>query len=855
MVTAAERKQARQRQMSEEITKWREGEISKEEASRRVKTIYRGGGRGRAADSERFTAAKIAEAKAKADASRIAETKRIAAEIKRIAEAKRQAEIRATQTQQALREKTLESQRQLEPTRETFEEEQQRRIYTKEVDRTGQIYDSRTGMYVKAPYGVGAGGTAIMTPPTEKERIKIKTVQEKGDLYGKAIVKIPSQYLGTVFDKQISEKTYKKFEGKGFVERGITLLNPKTQWEIYKESEEKKKAIRESNKIMNQIEKLNKRYNEGKMSYESYSAKYEYLSTQPEVSKAQVPTMSFKQAVGKSSLTETQKGYIGVGIAATQILPYFSPAGRVLLGSGQVVEGVETLKYAETKEEKTMGKIQIGVGGIIAVSGLKGISLPKTKPTFLGTKLTGTTSQMNWLMGAKQAGIITFGSSLGTLEGVSTYKETGSMGMAIGAGVGTTAILTSPVWIKPIVSQFKKDVKGVKEWAIEEKKYGLLKRKPSTGGISKRGSTQLMARQESKYIYDYKTGKYILKSKVGQPTPLQIETKFKSLSSKEQTKVITRALEKTVFLDTKSKGKFILQWTRFMKKSGLSNQQIQTVLLKSGLIQKLPVQKTSTILITKTKVAVSQGMFQPSKVGETKWAVSQGVFQDSLQSQRQIQKLGQDIKQEQTQKQIQWLGQETKQKTKQRQIQLLGLATKQAQITEQQPKQEQLLSMKIPSEQIPKQIQRPKLETINIFEEGTKPKPPEEPLPVIPSLSLTKRMLKRVKEEPSIFEAFAFKFGKEKSLGKGTKLLTTSKLSKYLKKELSASGFITKGGKKILAIETGLLKKPSFRKSKVSEFLVVERKTRRLRKGGTGKTIQFFRKKSKGKKSKNLFGF
>jgi len=66
----------------------------------------------------------------------------------------------------------------------------------------------------------------------------------------------------------------------------------------------------------------------------------------------------------------------------------------------------------------------------------------------------------------------------------------------------------------------------------------------------------------------------------------------------------------------------------------------------------------------------------------------------------------------------------------------------------------------------------------------------------------------------------------------------------------------TKKGK-VKAIETGLLKKPSFRKSRISPFLVVERKEKRLKKGTLEvPEIMFFKKKGKGKKSKkrNLFG-
>ena len=103
-----------------------------------------------------------------------------------------------------------------------------------------------------------------------------------------------------------------------------------------------------------------------------------------------------------------------------------------------------------------------------------------------------------------------------------------------------------------------------------------------------------------------------------------------------------------------------------------------------------------------------------------------------------------------------------------------------------------------------------------------------------------------------MFEAFILKGGKEVSIGKGGKETLVKKLSKKLKGELSASGFLTKGGKKIKATETGLLKDVEFRIGKRKEYLIVEKKAKRLRKAGTGKLVQAFRK-TKGKK-KSLFG-
>jgi hypothetical protein len=101
------------------------------------------------------------------------------------------------------------------------------------------------------------------------------------------------------------------------------------------------------------------------------------------------------------------------------------------------------------------------------------------------------------------------------------------------------------------------------------------------------------------------------------------------------------------------------------------------------------------------------------------------------------------------------------------------------------------------------------------------------------------------------FEAFTFKSGKPLSLGKfESKGKASKKLKSTLIETLSASGFIeetlgigkTAKKKKLLAEETGLLSDFGFRKSKTgNKFLVVEEKPLRLRKGGTGKQIQYFR--------------
>ena len=112
---------------------------------------------------------------------------------------------------------------------------------------------------------------------------------------------------------------------------------------------------------------------------------------------------------------------------------------------------------------------------------------------------------------------------------------------------------------------------------------------------------------------------------------------------------------------------------------------------------------------------------------------------------------------------------------------------------------------------------------------------PETRFPIIKVPSFVNSLSKKAKE--GNFDIFVTKKGKIGS----TKTKTEAKnlLENYLGKTLSASGFIEKSGKKLKVSELGI--STGFRKSKSNSFKVVEKKSRRLRKGGTGKDIQFFR--------------
>ena len=160
-----------------------------------------------------------------------------------------------------------------------------------------------------------------------------------------------------------------------------------------------------------------------------------------------------------------------------------------------------------------------------------------------------------------------------------------------------------------------------------------------------------------------------------------------------------------------------------------------------------------------------------------------------------------------------------------------------------------------------KQAQQLRQVSDKIFEKAKLQTPKQPTLtPRIPKIpikitSIPKRILKKVETTPEIFEAFVFKGDKKISIAKGTKKKVEEKLSKKLKGELAASGFITKGGKKLKASETGLLKDIEFRVGKKDIYKVVEKKAKRLRKSGTGQLIQPFRKNpTKTSKNKWLLG-
>jgi len=162
-----------------------------------------------------------------------------------------------------------------------------------------------------------------------------------------------------------------------------------------------------------------------------------------------------------------------------------------------------------------------------------------------------------------------------------------------------------------------------------------------------------------------------------------------------------------------------------------------------------------------------------------------------------------------------------------------------------------------------KQKAKQKLQTKQIVrqvtKQTTKQKPkPKKPGKIIPPpipTSLVKKLAKKVDEEPGLFEVFTRKGGEDIRIAKkGTVGAATKVLKSSLSKTLRASGFIKKGGSKIKVSSLKLGR--TLRVSRVDPYRVVEKKSKRIKRGGgEASEIQMFRKSGSKKKKKGYFGF
>lgn len=153
--------------------------------------------------------------------------------------------------------------------------------------------------------------------------------------------------------------------------------------------------------------------------------------------------------------------------------------------------------------------------------------------------------------------------------------------------------------------------------------------------------------------------------------------------------------------------------------------------------------------------------------------------------------------------------------------------------------------------QLTKQILLTKLKTLRQI-----PIQPSLTIPKIPTLDISKTLkkAKKIVTDKEKFKVFVTKFGKEIEIGEFQTLTEAkSSLVKRLRGTLRAGAYITKDKKKIKARTLGLFG-VEFRPSKKDPFKVIERKTRRIKRGTgeIGEILSFRKSKTSKKKLSKL---
>lgn len=843
-------------------------------------------------------------------------------------------------------------------------------------DRTNQVYDPKTGMYVASAYGLGAGGTALYSAPTMEESIKIKEAEYKGSFTGlvetgkkelkwyeeKVVIPISeSKYFKTYKEKVVAPLSEKVIQPtKKVIIKGLDLYKEKVvvpirktipslgETQVGKIAEAKRYIQRVSPETEITIGLPGQRRKVKAGEYKDMGL-FEFSK---KVYLGEVET-AFTDIAKKSKLEKPE--YYGKGARLTSefgayVLPgYF--VGEVGIQAGEAALGGKFGGEKSTLEFVKKKPIEVAlVGGLGVLKAVRYLRTPvvATKPLPLKkpeafdvqkiVKVDGkpTTVGVYEIRGEVRPTTIitetTRGRQIVDYFGRQTEKIVRVGGEPVVSMRALPKVKVIPA--KPFTVRTPSAVVGEQPFLVSEaiagKKYVTISR---LEGVSKRISLKefnQLTKQEQ-YLLQRRamqiTGREVPLSQVPtildkeavrqtaliksqrlvRVTPRKRTTEIKlvpgkrrpvlSLAVSEAEKAVkVKAGEltkvKTLFRDVTFerkilKGKPTELDTVILKLKPKLEPEDAIKFIKPAKIKKTPYLTTiqekvtpiSAIPLPKPEIVkpsikiispkpipservlpvsayVGTGQYELTDVAPTYL----GVMQPSM-----INGVKPDIKKDII------LDVKPKVITKMRMIEVQKDITKIKVISRVRPVQEIIPKTKVVTDvvskqiQITKQIQRPITETLlrQIQRPITKPivKPIIEPKIIIPPVipSLARRILERVEKEPTgFFESIGFRFGKEVKLGKAkTKKVAAKKLEKFMSKTLGASGFITKDKKKIKAVETGLLKLPSFRKSKISKFLIVERKEKRLKKTAPEETkeIQYFRKVKKGKKKKkSLFG-
>ena len=340
--------------------------------------------------------------------------------------------------------------------------------------------------------------------------------------------------------------------------------------------------------------------------------------------------------------------------------------------------------------------------------------------------------------------------------------------------------------------------------------------------------------QESQYVYDTKSKKFVKRSdlkkylespeKTGKVYKYDLtytekanrlnELLGKATTSKQKTEIMKLAQE--------TYGKeFVRDFTA--QEMGYSSIKPTT---QKDIFSGTSGAEMKGISLVETTVSRN---FNPDAVGVTNWITAEPKTDSkSKQNQVSLLKMSQDSK--------------SKQDT----------LTKQVQITKQDSKQDSMLKSLLVSVSATKtkQVQKNKQIQDQIFKRG-QPQRPQRPTyprpPILPTTSsLPKRLLKRMETEG--FEVFGRRFGKDISLGVfKSKAKADQRLDRFLRGTLGRSGFLKKGKKKVRSNLMGGMYRPS----KADPFKVVQKRKYSLGTRSEVGEIQMFKKRKGSKKKKS----
>jgi len=337
----------------------------------------------------------------------------------------------------------------------------------------GEVYDSRMGMFVKK----GTFGTVQITrPPTFEEQEQFKA----RDIKAGAIVAVPGQYVGSIFDKEISSTLIDEASQGNFLQRFGTFLNPKFQYKVAVEQEQLKQDILTQREVSKNVDKYYQsllasgikedELKSGNITSElslkqinalnNYNSVVEYALDEPSTKRMQQPRTDFLTGIAGSDSSEFKKGVASFSVRAVQIVPsVVSPPVRLIMGLDVARAGASNLELAETKGEKYMAGGQIALGGLLAISGGKGTynKLFNSGATATATTITGSATKLKLIKYGTYAGGTLIGGGVGVLDYISTFKKTGSRSVALGASLGSGGTIIASLYA-PAVYQKASDI-------------------------------------------------------------------------------------------------------------------------------------------------------------------------------------------------------------------------------------------------------------------------------------------------------------------------------------------------------------------------------------------------------------